>query len=156
MALLKCNQHRSNSWSTTIVLAFARGRAKGKLGDLVGGSYWPNPTANLIPKRRKLTCFTHIYFYYWHTSTCIGDSLFYRAYHGIIVKRRKPGRRKHWSAQINKKKAHSTILSGPTTYGTAAQGQPETHQRKAVARQAGQGPPAPPGPTFLWRFNNDM
>ena len=46
----------------------------------VGGSYRQNPTANYDPKRRKLHIFTHIYLYYWHISTCIGESMFCRTH----------------------------------------------------------------------------
>jgi hypothetical protein len=76
MASLKCNQHSSNSWSTTNFLAFAWGRAKGKLG----GFCWRSLSTHLYrqykSKKERITCFYtrihllltefHLYWKNWH------------------------------------------------------------------------------------------
>ena len=62
MALMKCNQHSSNSSSTTNVLAFARGWAKGKLGGFCWRFLSTKFNRQLESKKEETSMFyTHIH-----------------------------------------------------------------------------------------------
>ena len=94
---------------------------------------------NLSPKRRKLTCFAHIYLYYWHSSTCIGDSLFYRhkcKYGEILVRRRNSKSINTTSTPRKTKKAHPTYRSKQNTGVVMAQPTSRTDHVKSVANGA--------------------
>jgi hypothetical protein len=61
MASLKCNRQSSNSWSTTNVLVFARGRAKGKLRRFCWRSLSTHLYHQHKSNKERTTCFyTHI------------------------------------------------------------------------------------------------
>jgi hypothetical protein len=69
LAYLKCNRYSSNSWSTTNVLAFVRGRTNGKLG----GVCWRALSTYLYyqhdPQKEENIHSTYIYLCYWPVST---------------------------------------------------------------------------------------
>jgi hypothetical protein len=109
-------------------------------------TYRPNPTANLSPKRRKLTRFyTNIPLLFDIVLLVLEIHYFAEFIHKcgrIIVKRHKPGRRKHRSTQRNEKKAYLPIKTGPTIVD-ALQAQLAAHYAKAVANRASLGVGAP-------------
>ena len=157
MALLKCNRHWSNSWSTTNVLAFARGRANGKLGGICWRFLSTKSNRQLWSKMEETTYFyTHIpllltYFHLYWRINVLQDT--HSNTSGKQSKRRKAESVMQKCAKEIHAKAHPIIKSGPSTDMDMAQAHTGTNHVKAVARRPNQGAAAPqllpPGPGML-------
>ena len=115
MALLKCNRHWSNSWSTTNVLAFAQGWAKGKLGGFCWRFLSTKSNHQLRSKKEKTNMiYTHILFIFTKFHLCCKNIVLQDTYKNTVEiwskVRNLEGITQTLQAQINKLIAHIHLL----------------------------------------------
>jgi hypothetical protein len=138
MALLKCNRHWSNSWSTTKVSS-CLGRARGKLGWSCWRSLSTKFNYQIRHKKRRTKHDLHIYviiltyFHLYWKIIIVQDT--YTNMVEKVTKIRYPIKRRR---EI-RREAHLPCKSGPSTGVDTAQAHPTTDQRRTVARCTSQG-----------------